>query len=123
MCFFHRDRYLLYNSGYDPAYAVVNPGIAAVAMAMQDAIAERAVAFDFLSGTTLQIPVRRLEHAHLPDAPEPGSGVEQLYSHLLFTLRGGWPMYSAVGRISRPSSCSIACAVQPAIRLQAKIEV
>jgi len=50
MCFFHRDRYLLYNSGYDPAYAVVNPGIAAVAMAMQDAIAERAVAFDFLSG-------------------------------------------------------------------------
>lgn len=50
MCFFHRDRYLLYNSGYDPAYAVVNPGIAAVAMAMQAAIAERAVAFDFLSG-------------------------------------------------------------------------
>ncbi len=50
MSFFHRDRYLLYNSGYDPAYAVVNPGIAAVAMAMQDAIAERAVAFDFLSG-------------------------------------------------------------------------
>ncbi len=50
MCFFHRDRYLLYNSGYDPADAIVNPGIAAVAMAMQAAISERAVAFDFLSG-------------------------------------------------------------------------
>lgn len=50
MSFFHRDRYFLYNSGYDPAYAVVNPGVAAVALAMQDAIAERAVAFDFLSG-------------------------------------------------------------------------
>jgi CelD/BcsL family acetyltransferase involved in cellulose biosynthesis len=50
MSFFYRDRYLLYNSGYNPDYSAYNPGIAAVAYAMQDAIHERAVAFDFLSG-------------------------------------------------------------------------
>jgi len=50
MAFLYRGRYLLYNSGYDPAYADVSPGIAAVALSMQDAIAERAVAFDFLTG-------------------------------------------------------------------------
>lgn len=50
MSFVYRDRYLLYNSGYDPAGAAHSPGIAAVAHAMQDAIAEEAVAFDFLSG-------------------------------------------------------------------------
>lgn len=48
--FLYRDRYLLYNSGYDPTHASISPGIAAVALAMQDAIAEKAVAFDFLSG-------------------------------------------------------------------------
>jgi CelD/BcsL family acetyltransferase involved in cellulose biosynthesis len=48
--FLYRDRYLLYNSGYDPEFAVYSPGIAAVAHAMQDAIEEKAVAFDFLSG-------------------------------------------------------------------------
>jgi CelD/BcsL family acetyltransferase involved in cellulose biosynthesis len=46
----HRERYLLYNSGYDPAQAAHSPGIAAAAHAMMDAIAEKAVAFDFLSG-------------------------------------------------------------------------
>lgn len=50
LAFVYRDRYLLYNSGYDPAYAAYSPGIAAVAHAMQDAINEKAVAFDFLSG-------------------------------------------------------------------------
>jgi CelD/BcsL family acetyltransferase involved in cellulose biosynthesis len=50
MAFLYRERYLLYNSGYLPHYAAQNPGIAAVAFAMQDAIAEGAVAFDFLSG-------------------------------------------------------------------------
>jgi CelD/BcsL family acetyltransferase involved in cellulose biosynthesis len=50
MSFFYRDRYLLYNSGYDPSYAAYSPGIAAVALTMQDAIREGAVAFDFLSG-------------------------------------------------------------------------
>lgn len=50
LAFVYRDRYLLYNSGYDPEYAALSPGIAAVAHAMQDAIDEEAVAFDFLSG-------------------------------------------------------------------------
>jgi CelD/BcsL family acetyltransferase involved in cellulose biosynthesis len=50
MAFVYRGRYLLFNSGYDPAYAACSPGIAAVALTMQDAIAEKAVAFDFLSG-------------------------------------------------------------------------
>jgi CelD/BcsL family acetyltransferase involved in cellulose biosynthesis len=53
MSFLHRDRWLLYNSGYDPAQATQSPGIAAVAHAMMDAIEERAVAFDFLSGREL----------------------------------------------------------------------
>jgi len=50
MSFLYRDRWLLYNSGYDPAYASVSPGIASVARTMQDAIAEGAIAFDFLTG-------------------------------------------------------------------------
>jgi CelD/BcsL family acetyltransferase involved in cellulose biosynthesis len=50
MSFHARNRYFLYNSGYDPAAAAYSPGIAAVAFAMQDAIADKAVAFDFLSG-------------------------------------------------------------------------
>ena len=50
MSFLYRGRYLLYNSGYDPGYAAQSPGIAAVSLAMQDAIAQKAVAFDFLSG-------------------------------------------------------------------------
>jgi CelD/BcsL family acetyltransferase involved in cellulose biosynthesis len=48
--FLYRDRYLLYNSGYDPAQSAFSPGIAAVSHAMQDAIEHKAVAFDFLSG-------------------------------------------------------------------------
>jgi CelD/BcsL family acetyltransferase involved in cellulose biosynthesis len=48
--FLYRGRYLLYNSGYDPSFAHVSPGIAAVALSMQDAIAEKAIAFDFMSG-------------------------------------------------------------------------
>lgn len=48
--FLYRGRWLLYNSGYDPAYSAHSPGIAAVALSMQDAIKEKAVAFDFLSG-------------------------------------------------------------------------
>lgn len=50
MSFVYRGRYLLYNSGYDPLYSSLSPGVVAVALAMQDAIAEKAVAFDFLSG-------------------------------------------------------------------------
>jgi CelD/BcsL family acetyltransferase involved in cellulose biosynthesis len=48
--FMYRDRYLLYNSGFEPSLAERSPGNAAVAHAMQGAIAEGAVAFDFLSG-------------------------------------------------------------------------
>ncbi|HEX6509449.1 MAG TPA: GNAT family N-acetyltransferase [Chloroflexota bacterium] len=50
MSFLYRGRFFLYNSGYDPELASSSPGIAAVALAMQDAIREEAVAFDFLSG-------------------------------------------------------------------------
>jgi CelD/BcsL family acetyltransferase involved in cellulose biosynthesis len=50
MSFLHRERYLLYNSGYDPAHAGYSPGIVATIHAMQDAIEQQAVAFDFLSG-------------------------------------------------------------------------
>jgi CelD/BcsL family acetyltransferase involved in cellulose biosynthesis len=48
--FLYRDRYLLYNSGYDPGQSAHSPGIAAVALSMKDAIEEKAGAFDFLSG-------------------------------------------------------------------------
>jgi CelD/BcsL family acetyltransferase involved in cellulose biosynthesis len=50
LSFLYRDRYLLYNSGYDPSQSAHSPGIAAVALSMQDAIKEKAGAFDFLSG-------------------------------------------------------------------------
>lgn len=50
LSFLYRDRFLLYNSGYDPAQAAHSPGIAAVSHAMQDAIDAGAAAFDFLSG-------------------------------------------------------------------------
>lgn len=50
LSFVYRDRYFLYNSAYNPAEAELSPGIAAVALAMQDAMSEGAVAFDFLSG-------------------------------------------------------------------------
>ena len=72
MSVLYRSRLLLYNSGYDPAASAYSPGIAAVALTMQDAIADRAVAFDFLSGNesykyqfgasntyTCQVEVRR----------------------------------------------------------------
>lgn len=48
--FFHRQRYFLYNSAYAPRQAGYSPGVVAVAHAMEHAIAEKAVAFDFLSG-------------------------------------------------------------------------
>lgn len=50
MSFLYDGRYLLYNSGYDPAYAAHSPGIAAVSHAIQDAISLGAREFDFLSG-------------------------------------------------------------------------
>lgn len=50
MSFMYGEHYLLYNSGYDPAYAAHSPGIAAVAAAIQDALSLKATVFDFLSG-------------------------------------------------------------------------
>jgi CelD/BcsL family acetyltransferase involved in cellulose biosynthesis len=50
LSFLYRERYLLYNSGFDPAYAAFSPGIASVAHTIESAIEEHAVAFDFLSG-------------------------------------------------------------------------
>jgi CelD/BcsL family acetyltransferase involved in cellulose biosynthesis len=50
MGFLHLDRYMLYNSAFDLAQSAFSPGIAAVAHAMQDAIADRAALFDFLTG-------------------------------------------------------------------------
>jgi CelD/BcsL family acetyltransferase involved in cellulose biosynthesis len=50
LSFLYRDRFLLYNSGYDPAHAAHSPGIASVSHAVQDAIEAGAAAFDFLSG-------------------------------------------------------------------------
>ncbi|MGH2448828.1 MAG: GNAT family N-acetyltransferase [Chloroflexota bacterium] len=50
MSFVYNNRWLLYNSGFDPQHSAHSPGIAAVALAMQEAINERAAVFDFLSG-------------------------------------------------------------------------
>jgi CelD/BcsL family acetyltransferase involved in cellulose biosynthesis len=50
LSFLYRERFQLYNSGYEPSQAAHSPGIAAVALSMQDAIEEKASAFDFLSG-------------------------------------------------------------------------
>jgi CelD/BcsL family acetyltransferase involved in cellulose biosynthesis len=42
--------FLLYNSGYDPAYAHLSVGLLLKAFCIRDAIAERRRAFDFLQG-------------------------------------------------------------------------
>lgn len=44
------DELLLYNSGYDPAFAHVSVGLVSKAMALQSAIAEGLTTFDFLRG-------------------------------------------------------------------------
>jgi CelD/BcsL family acetyltransferase involved in cellulose biosynthesis len=49
--FDYRDRYLLYNSGYDPEYARLSVGLALKAYCIHDAIAAGREVFDFLQGS------------------------------------------------------------------------
>ncbi|MBI2941470.1 MAG: GNAT family N-acetyltransferase [Chloroflexi bacterium] len=50
ICFDYHDEILLYNSGYDPAYAHLAVGLLLKAYCIHDAIAARRSAFDFLQG-------------------------------------------------------------------------
>jgi CelD/BcsL family acetyltransferase involved in cellulose biosynthesis len=50
MGFAYHDRFYLYNSGYDPAYAAHSVGIAAVGLLMRQAADEGLAIFDFLQG-------------------------------------------------------------------------
>lgn len=50
LCFDYGNRIWVYNSGYNPRYVRVSPGVAAVAFAIQDAIAAGRAVFDFLQG-------------------------------------------------------------------------
>jgi CelD/BcsL family acetyltransferase involved in cellulose biosynthesis len=50
LSFVYHGRYMLYNSGHDPAARALSPGIVATALAIQDAITLRCEVFDFLSG-------------------------------------------------------------------------
>lgn len=50
LCFRGQDELLLYNSGYDPAYAALSVGLLSKALALQRAIDEGYRTFDFLRG-------------------------------------------------------------------------
>ncbi|MGQ9567810.1 MAG: GNAT family N-acetyltransferase [Anaerolineae bacterium] len=50
LCFDYADRIWVYNSGFDPRYERVSPGVAAVAFAIRDAIEAGRAVFDFLQG-------------------------------------------------------------------------
>ena len=50
ICFAEETEHLLYNSGYDPAYASVSVGLLSKTMALQQAIDEGKQYFDFLRG-------------------------------------------------------------------------
>ncbi|MGC8837058.1 MAG: GNAT family N-acetyltransferase [Anaerolineae bacterium] len=50
LCFDYADRIWVYNSGYDPRYMRISPGVAAVAFAIRDAIEAGRTVFDFLQG-------------------------------------------------------------------------
>jgi CelD/BcsL family acetyltransferase involved in cellulose biosynthesis len=50
LCFDHRGEVLLYNSGYDPAYARLSTGLLLKAFCVQDTIALGRRRFDFLRG-------------------------------------------------------------------------
>ena len=51
ICFDYADSYLLYNSGYDPAYSALSVGLLNKALALKDAIEVGKEEFDFLRGT------------------------------------------------------------------------
>jgi len=48
--FLYRNRVLVYNSGFDPAYAIYSPGIALMARIIQQAIERRYAVVDFMRG-------------------------------------------------------------------------
>lgn len=50
ICFDYKNVYALYNSGFDPAYANLSVGLLLKAHSIQDAIANKRKAFDFLRG-------------------------------------------------------------------------
>ncbi|MFZ5917536.1 MAG: GNAT family N-acetyltransferase [Chloroflexota bacterium] len=51
LCFGYNDRTLVYNSGYDPQqYSHLSPGIVLLGYHIQDSIARKRTAFDFLRG-------------------------------------------------------------------------
>lgn len=50
LCFDYADAYLLYNSGYDPAYSELSVGLLNKALCIKDAIEEGKRAFNFLRG-------------------------------------------------------------------------
>ena len=49
--FDYRDEYLLYNSGYDPAYSHLSVGFVGKALSIKDAIGRGRKSFDFLRGS------------------------------------------------------------------------
>ena len=51
ICFDYAGSYLLYNSGYDPAYSTLSVGLLNKALALKDAIEAGRDEFDFLRGT------------------------------------------------------------------------
>ena len=51
ICFDYKNVYALYNSGFDPAYANLSVGLLLKAYSIQDAIANKRKAFDFLRGS------------------------------------------------------------------------
>ena len=51
ICFDYAGSYLLYNSGYDPAYSALSVGLLNKALALKDAIEVGREEFDFLRGT------------------------------------------------------------------------
>jgi CelD/BcsL family acetyltransferase involved in cellulose biosynthesis len=50
LCFREPEETLLYNSGYDPAYAYLSVGLLSKALALRKAIEEGKKRFDFLRG-------------------------------------------------------------------------
>jgi CelD/BcsL family acetyltransferase involved in cellulose biosynthesis len=50
ICFDYADKYLLYNSGYDPEYSALSVGLLNKAFTLKDAIEEGKQSFDFLRG-------------------------------------------------------------------------
>jgi hypothetical protein len=50
LSFIQRDRVYLYNSGYDPSFTYLSPGIVAIALDIKQAIDDQMKSYDFLRG-------------------------------------------------------------------------